>query len=560
MTYTANYDLLPSIPPRPPMTLSTTPDLDELDEPQLPGDGARPSDGRPDRRGRRGHPAWTLVAVALGVMMVGLDGTVVAIANPYIARSLHGSLADLQWVTNAYLLVLAVLLIPMGYLGDRFGRKRIFLVGVAGFALMSLSVGLVGSIAGVIAFRALQGVFGAMLMPNSLAIIRNTFAPEKLNSAVGIWGGATAISVASGPIVGGLLVEHVSWQSVFYVNVPVGALALAIGLFLLAESRVESPGRFDVGGLALLGAGLFGIVFGLIKASAWGWGDARTLALLVGGTALLGLFGLVEARSAEPLLPMRLFRRRSITFGTVTVLLGFFAMYGVLFFVTLYLQNVHGYDPVEAGVHMLPLTAVFVVASPLGGLLNQRFGPKLVVPMGMAMVGVGLLLLLSLQPQSGYVHLWPSFVLVGIGVGMVIVASSDAIVANAPTDDAGVAGGLQSTALQLGGVLGTSILGSVLVTRVGSVLVGTLLRSGVPGVVATRLSVATQLVAQGAAPPLAGAPKALQQAVVVGSHHAFMTGLHLAILVAAVAAFVAAVLGLLLQRSESSGGGATGTL
>ncbi len=519
---------------------------DVLDPPQAPA-------GAP-ARSRRGHPAWTLVAVALGVMMVGLDGTVVSIANPYIARSLHGSLADLQWVTNAYLLVLAVLLIPMGYLGDRFGRKLVFLVGVAGFALMSLSVGLIGSMPGVIAFRSLQGAFGAMLMPSSLAIIRNTFPPEKLNGAVGIWGGATAISVAGGPIVGGLLVEHVSWQSVFYLNVPVGLVALVIGALLLAESRMEQLRRFDTLGLGLLGAGLFGIVFGLIKASAWGWTDARTLGLLAGGVGVLALFVLAELRVAEPLLPMRLFRHRSITFGTITVLLGFFAMFGVLFFVTLYLQNVHGYDPVAAGVHMLPLTAVFVVASPLGGVLNQRFGPRLVVPVGMVMVGVGLLLLHSLQPESGYVHLWPAFVLVGTGVGMVIVASSDAIVANAPQEDAGVAGGLQSTALQLGGVLGTSILGSVLVTRVGSLLVGSLVGSGVPAGIAPRLLPATGLVAQGAAPQIAGVPAPLQHAITIGSHQAFMGGLHVAILVAAVAAFVAAALGLLLQRSEGSGG------
>jgi EmrB/QacA subfamily drug resistance transporter len=527
----------------PPLDLSAP---DVLDPPVAPGGAtARPT---------RGHPGWTLVAVALGVMMVGLDGTVVSIANPYIARSLHGSLPDLQWVTNAYLLVLAVLLIPMGYLGDRFGRKKVFLVGVAGFALMSLSVGLVGSIAGVIAFRALQGAFGAMLMPNSLAIIRKTFPPEKLNGAVGIWGGATAISVAAGPIIGGLLVQHVSWESVFYVNVPVGLVALVIGGLLLAESRVEALGRFDSVGLGLLGVGLFGIVFGLIKASAWGWTDARTLALLAGGVGVLALFALVETKIAEPLLPMRLFRRRSITFGTITVLLGFFALFGVLFFVTLYLQNVHGYDPVQAGVHMLPLTAVFVVASPLGGVLNQRFGPRLVVPVGMLMVGVGLLLLLSLQPESSYIHLWPAFVLVGTGVGMVIVASSDAIVANAPEDDAGVAGGLQSTALQLGGVLGTSILGSILVTRVGSMLLGSLVGAGVPSQVASQLRPATGLVAQGAAPHVAGAPAALQRAITAGAHHAFMSGLHIAILVAAVAAFAAAALGLLLQRSEASTG------
>lgn len=500
-------------------------------------------------RSGRSHPAWTLVAVALGVMMVGLDGTVVAIANPYIARSLHGSLVDLQWVTNAYLLVLAVLLVPMGYLGDRIGRRAVFLGGVIGFSLMSLSVGLVGSMGGVIAFRALQGAFGAMLMPNSLAIIRSTFPPERLNHAVGIWGGATAISVASGPIVGGLLVEHVSWQSVFYVNVPVGVVALVAGILVLGESRIAVQRRFDAGGLFLLGTGLFAVVFGLIKASGWGWADAKTLALLAGGMAVLGVFGLAETETRNPraLLPMRLFRRRSIAFGSITVLLGFFAMFGVLFFVTLYLQNVHGYDPVQAGIHMLPLTAVFVVASPLGGVLNQRFGPRLVVPLGMVLVGVGLVLLLSLRPESSYLHLWPAFVLVGTGVGLEIVASSDAIVAGAPSDDAGVAGGLQTTALQLGGVLGTSILGSLVVTKVHAVLSGSLRAAGVPGPLAAQLRRATQLVAQGTAPKVPSLPAPLQRAITAGSHHAFMSGLHLAILVAAVAAFAAAGIGLLLE-------------
>ncbi|WP_242419686.1 MFS transporter, partial [Frankia sp. CpI1-P] len=181
---------------------------------------------------RRGHPWLTLVSVALGVIMVGLDGTVVSIANPRIAEDLHASLSDLQWVTNAYLLALAVLLIPAGKLGDRFGRRLIFLIGVVGFALTSLAVGLVGSIEGVIVFRTLQGVAGALLMPNTLAILRSAFPPEKLNSAIGIWGGASAISIAGGPIIGGLLVEHVSWESVFYINVPVGAIALIVGLFV----------------------------------------------------------------------------------------------------------------------------------------------------------------------------------------------------------------------------------------------------------------------------------------------------------------------------------------
>ncbi len=504
---------------------------------------------------RRGHPGWTLVAVALGVMMVGLDGTVVSIANPYIARSLHASLADLQWVTNAYLLVLAILLVPMGYLGDRYGRRLVFLIGVAGFALSSLAVGEIGSTTGVIAFRAVQGMFGAMLMPNSLAILRNTFPPEKLNRAVGIWGGASALSVAAGPIVGGLLVEHVSWESVFYLNVPVGLVALLVGVFVLREGRADRRTRFDVPGLVLLAAGLFSLVLGLIKASSWGWGSGATWGLIGGGLALVAAFAVVETKVAHPLLPMRLFTNVSISIGTVSVLLAFLALFGVLFFVTLYLQNVHGYDPVAAGVHMLPLTAVFVVASPLGGILNEKFGPRLVVPLGMACVGVGLVLLLSLQPNSTYIHLWPSFLLVGFGVGTVIVASADAIVANAPQADAGVAGGLQSTAVQLGGVLGTSILGSILATKVASAFFPSLIAHGVPATVARGLQGSVQSVTEGTAPMVPGAHAALQAAVVNGSHAAFMSGLHIAILVAAVVSFVAAVLGLFIRRSDHGGHG-----
>lgn len=502
---------------------------------------------------RRGREGWTLVSVAFGVIMVGLDGTVVAIANPYIGRSLHGSLGDLQWITNAYLLSLAVLLVPMGNLGDRIGRKKVFLTGVVGFALSSLGVGLVGSITGVIALRAVQGVFGAMMMPNTLGIIRNTFPPDRLNRAVGIWGGSSAISIAGGPIVGGLLVEHVSWQSVFYLNVPVGAVALAIGLAVLAESRDPAPRRFDVAGLVLLAGGLFGVVFALVKAEQWGWTAGRTLGLLLGGLALLGVFAVVESRLDHALLPMRLFRSRSLSIGTMAVLLEFFAMYGVLFFVTLYLQNVHGFDPVSAGVHLLPLTAMFMVASPLGAFLNEKAGGRVAVPLGMASLGVGLLLLLSLQPGSSYDHLWPSFLLVGLGVGIVVVASSDAIVANAPVQDGGLAGGLQSTAVQLGGVLGTSVLGSILATKVANTFVPSLLAHGVPAAVAGKLQAAHQLVTEGVAPHLANAPVALNAAVTAGANASFMSGLHLALLVGTAVCFAGAVLGLAIGRPQHAG-------
>ena len=524
---------------------------------RAPGDGSLPVDLRalPQEPGRRetagrGRPGWTLVAIAFGVIMVGVDATVVAVANPYIARSLHGSLSDLQWITNAYLLVLAVLLIPMGMLGDRFGRRRLFLIGVVGFALASLAVGEIGSVAGVIAFRAVQGIFGAIILPNTLAILRNTFPPEKLNRAIGIWGGSSAISIAAGPIVGGLLVQHVSWESVFYINVPIGALGLIVGLLALAESRDRHPRALDPAGLAVLAGGLFCVVFGLIKAESWGWGSPRTIGLLAGGLALLVVLAVIERHVRTPLLPPSLFTRRSLTLGTTAITLAFFAMYGVLFFVTLYLENIHGYDPVSAGVRLLPLTAIFAVAAPLGALLNDRLGPRFAIPFGMTCMTMALVLLLFLQPGSSYLRLWPSFVLLGLGVGVVVVAASDAIVASAPPEEAGIAGGIQATGLQLGGVLGTSVLGSILASRVGTVVISKLDTAGVPAPLARHLVAAKQLVAQGLAPHLPKAPAPLQGAVTSGSHAAFMSGLHLALAVAAAVCLATAALGVFVTRPD----------
>lgn len=503
-------------------------------------------------QGRRGHPWLTLISVALGVIMVGLDGSVVSIANPVIGEDLGASLSQLQWITNAYLLTLGVTLILAGKLGDRFGRRLMFLIGVVGFGLASAGIGLIGSTAGVIALRVVQGAFGALLMPNSLAILRATFPAEKLNMAIGIWGGSSAISVALGPIVGGLLVEHVSWESVFFLNLPIALIALAIGIAVLAESRSTAEQHTDIPGIVLLGSGLFALVYGLIKAQEWGWGAAQTLGFLVGGLALLIAFGVVEARTRFALLPMRLFRNRSLTIGTATILVGFLALFGVLFFLTLYLQNVHGYSPVQAGVRILPLSLTMMVSSPIGGLLTERFGPRLPLAAGLALVGGALLLMTGLGIDSGFGALWPPMAMVGIGLGFVITASAEAIVGNAPVDDAGIASGLQSTAIQVGGVMGTAILGSILSSTVGSVLVEKLTGAGVPAALADQLQGAKELVGQGQA-PLQGVPANLQEAVTLGSHEAFLAGFHTSMLVGGILALLAAVAALFVQRTENSG-------
>ena len=449
----------------------------------------------------RGNPWWTLAAVSIGVIMVGLDASVVAIANPHIAADLHATLSDLQWITDAYMLALAALLIFGGKLGTGSAAARCSSSVSSVSRLASVGIGLAGTVAGVIALRTVQGVFGALLMPATLAIIRSTFPPEKLNTAVGIWGAASGVSIAAGPIVGGLLVEHVNWESVFYINAPIAVAAVLIGALAIAESRSGHADRMDIPGIATLSGGLFLVVFGLIKAQTWGWLASQTIGIILAGVVALAVFVVIELRTAEPLLPLHLFANRSLSIGTAVVVINFFALFGTLFFMTLFLQNVQGMGPVEAGVRTLPLSAALMVTAPLSGFLTEKFGPRPAMAGGLAAVAAALVSLSTLHADSGYGALWPAFMLLGAGIGLVLTASSDAIVGNAPVDDAGIAGGLQSTAVQLGGVLGTTILGSILSSRVGSVLVGELTGAGVPAPVAGELRAAKELVAQGVTPP-----------------------------------------------------------
>ncbi|GGU39211.1 MFS transporter [Streptomyces lavendofoliae] len=515
---------------------STTVDRSPLPAHSTPAAPATP-------RGRRGNPWLTLIAVAFGLFMVGLDGSVVAIANPEIGRDLHASTADLQWVTNSYLLALAAALILGGKLGDRFGRRTYYLIGVAGFTCASVAIGLAGSIEGVIAFRAAQGFFGALLMPNTLGLLRAVFPPKKFGMAVGIWAMVSSVSTALGPIVGGLLVEHVTWESVFYINAPIGVLALAFSAFVLPQSKSpEGRHRFDVPGVVLLALGLLVVVFGVVKGETWGWASGSTFATLAAGLVVLVVFGWYETRVAHPLLPMRLFRSPALTIGTVITAVNFFVLLGVIFFVMLYLQNVRGFSPVEAGVRTLPLSLASVVASPLGAKLTERFGARLTMPLGMALQAGASFGLLGWGVHSSYAAMWPPFIALGLGVGMVMAASSDAIVGSAPVADAGVAGGLQATALQVGGALGTSVLVSLISSRVGSTLTGELTGSGVPAPLAARLHEAEDAVSMGVAPVGGDMSAQLRAAVVEGSGQAFMNGVHTAALVTGVLCAAGAVL------------------
>ena len=524
-----------------------------------PGGSARRGWWGSARRRWRGSPRLTLLAVALGVMMVALDGTIVAVANPAIQSHLHASLAGIQWVTNAYLLALAVSLITMGRLGDRFGHKKVFLTGVTGFALSSAAIGLSGAVAGsiglVIAFRVAQGVFGAMLMPTALALLRNTFPAERLNGAIGVWGAVIGASTAAGPIVGGLLAQHAGWEYCFYVNVPVGAAALIMSLLVLRETPAsKAAASFDIPGIAALSGALFLLVWGLIKGSGYGWASPRELAFL-GSAALLGLlFTWRESRARQPLLPLRLFRSLSLSAGTLLVILLMFALYGAMFFMTFYLENVHGLDPVAAGVRLLPMTAMLIIGSPVSAMLISRLGPRLPMAAGMLLAAAALAGLSGLGATSSPNDTIVWFVLLGLGLSPVMVGATDVIVGNAPVELAGVASGLQATALQVGGTIGTAVLGAVMAAKISSLLPVSWHAAHLPPLTAGQLAQVKNAVSVGAAPVTRGTPPQVASLLTDLSHATFAAGMHTAFLVAAAVALAGAFLALVVRGGSGTAG------
>ncbi|MEU4081163.1 MFS transporter [Streptomyces venezuelae] len=529
--------------------------------PQGQGDAREPAPV--PAKGLRGHPWFTLFGVAIGVMMVALDGTIVAIANPAIKTDLGASLAQVQWITNGYLLALAVALITAGKLGDRFGHRQTFLIGIAGFALASGAIGLSSSIGAVIAFRVLQGLFGALLMPAALGLLRATFPAEKLNMAIGIWGMVIGASTAGGPIVGGLLVEHVSWQSVFFINVPVGVVALALGLVILKDHRAENaPRSFDVLGILLLSGAMASLVWSLIKAGeSWGWSSGKTWGCLLGAVLLFAVFAFWETKVKEPLIPLAMFRSVPLSAGVVLMVLMAFAFMGGLFFVTFYLQGVKGLSPVDSGLHLLPLTAMMIVSSPLAGALITKFGPRVPLVGGMVCTAVAMFGMITLSAGTGtfVMSLW--FALLGLGLAPVMVGATEVIVGNAPLELSGVAGGLQQAAMQVGGALGTAVLGAVMSSKVADAFEGNWKDAGIPAPVNPQLEQAAEF---GMAPPeLAQAPGMtpdLFQQITGVIHDTFLDGMGLAFTVAGAVAVVAALVATLTKRGANAeaGGGMGG--
>ncbi|MGJ6962388.1 MFS transporter [Streptosporangium sp. G11] len=508
----------------------------------------------PGRSSRQGHPWLTLLAVSLGVMMVMLDGTVVSIANPVIGRELNASLSDLQWVTSGYLLALAVFLITAGKLGDLFGHKRLFVIGIAGFALTSLAIGLSDSITWLIAFRVLQGLFGALLQPAALALLRAAFPAEKLNMAIGVWGATIGLSSAAGPIVGGLLVENVSWQSVFFINVPVGIVALIVGLLVIKESRAASLSRIDWLGVVLLSGAMFCMVWAIIKAPEYGWGDARTLGFLAGAVVIGAAFVYWQTKAAEPLIPLSLFSNVSVAIGTVLMVLMAFSMFGAMFFLTFYFQGVHGLSPLDSGLRMLPMSAGMIVASPLAGMAIGRFGPKITISAGMLITAVSMFMLSRLGLESEYIDSAIPFALLAFGLSPVMVGATEIIVGNAPEELSGVAGGVQQSAMQVGGSMGTAVLGAIVAARVADVLPGHWAAAKLQPLPPEQMAGVNEAASYAQAIPIPGAPESIVQAVNGVVHMSFLEGMQLGFTVSTGVAVLAALLALFVRAGRKTEG------
>ena len=354
------------------------------------------------------HKWWTLFAMCFALFMIMLDNTVVNVALPTIQRSLHiTNPENLEWTVNGYVLTFAALILLGGKLGDRFGRKRIFLVGLAIFTLASAACAVATTDTQLIAFRSLQGVGGALLNPLSLSILVSAFPRKQLPTAIGVWAGISGLGLAIGPLLGGFLVENVSWSAVFWINVPIGVIAAGVTWWAVVESSDTTTKTLDVIGTVLVTAALFSLTWGLIKTGSHSWTSPYTLFFLGGAAVLFAAFIWREARTREPMLPLSFFQSRVFSASSAVVLMVGFAMFGIFYFVTLYFQNVLGYSALQAGVRSLPLTMMVIFVAPIAGRMSGRVPPRYQMTVGMLLMTAGLLLLSRLQVDSSYNMIWP---------------------------------------------------------------------------------------------------------------------------------------------------------
>jgi EmrB/QacA subfamily drug resistance transporter len=412
---------------------------------------------------------FTLAAVAFGLFMIMLDNTVVNVALPAIQRDLDADLSSLQWVVTGYALTFAALMLIGGKVADAYGRRLIFVVGIAVFTSASLWCGLADSSDELIAARVLQGVGAALMNPATLSIIAATFPAHQRGMAIGIWAGVSALALAIGPLVGGLITQHLDWSWIFFVNVPVGVLAIAASFLFIDESRDETHERLDLPGLATSGIGLFALTYGLIEANTYGWTSTRILGAFVLAGVMLAVFVLLERHQRAPMLQLELFRSGTYTGANLVVLLVALAMFGVFFFVSLYMQNVLGYSAVQTGAAFLPMTILIILIAPIAGKTSDRIGSRGLLTVGMVLVAAQLLYLSTLGVDATFWNLLPGFIVGGVGMAMTMTPSAAAATRSVPVDKAGVGSAVLNASRQVGGSLGIALMGAIVAAESGGV-------------------------------------------------------------------------------------------
>jgi EmrB/QacA subfamily drug resistance transporter len=468
---------------------------------------------------------WTLLVACVATFMLLLDVTVVNVALPDIRHELGGTFTDMQWVVDAYALGLATVLLASGSLGDLLGRRLIFAFGIGLFSIASLSCGLAGSPVVLNVARGIQGIGAAMMFATSLALIAQEFAPTERGTALGLWGATTGFAVAVGPVLGGLITQHLGWECIFFVNVPVGVFAIAATLLRVPEGERDTSARIDWAGLVTFSGALCCLVLALIRGNDEGWGSALIVGLLLASAVLLLAFVAAELRGSQPMLDLRLFRIPAFTGAQITAFCLHASMFAMFLYLVIYIQSVLGYSPLEAGLRFLPISVLSFVVAPFAGKLAERLPVRAFLGVGLALVGLGLLLMSGIDASDDWTTLLPGFIVAGIGIGCTNPPLATAAIGVVEPRRSGAASGINSTFRQVGIATGIAALGA-------------LFQASVTHDLGHRLGTA---VSSGVLPPGAAHEAARQ---------AFIDGLNEILVVAAIVAFAGAVLSFALVRSR----------
>ena len=482
---------------------------------------------------------FTLATLCLSLLIIVMDNTILNVAIPSLVKELGATNSELQWIVDGYTLVFAGLLLTTGSLGDRFGRKLALRVGIIIFAFGSVLSALAGSPSNLIMTRALMGIGGALIMPSTLSILTNVFRdPKERGRAIAIWAGFSGLGVALGPVIGGVLLTHFSWSSVFWVNLPIGAAALVAGHYFVPESKDPSAPRLDPIGALLSMVGLGSLLFGIIEGPDKGWSSTEVMISFAVGIVGLTVFILWEQYTDHPMLDMSFFRNPRFTAANTAVTLTFFALFGSLFLMTQYWQLVHGYSPLQAGVRLIPYAMTMMITAPFSARLVERLGTKRVVTMGLSTISVAMLVLSTLHTDSSYLRVIANMCFMAFGMALTMAPATESVMGSLPRSKAGVGSAVNDTTRQMGGALGVAIIGSLVASVYASRVDDIAVRFGLGGPVLSkaRSSLGAALkVSQDLGPSGAEFARAAKDSFVDG----LSQGLRLGAVVVLVAAFVA---------------------